>query len=313
MSARKTRWICPSSCRVSAEARTVGLCVKRPRISWPPRAARRGDRRGQQQHRRIPGHRRGRRRPAWCRLAKGYGAALSGGIAAARTPGSSWETPTTATTFQTWRVSWRPHSPGPTSSWATASKAASTPGPCPLHRYFGTPILSALARFFSPRARGDVQCGLRAFRQQGVCWTSAFAPRAWNGRAKCCSAPPWPDGDSPKSRFPSTKTGADVRRTCAPGGTAGATCALFALQSGWVFWFPALLLVSIGALLLAVLAGAPRRIHGLVLDVHTYFYAAVFVTAGVPLFCSGGVCQDLRPSRKGSSRRKNGWAAWAGG
>jgi hypothetical protein len=79
-------------------------------------------------------------------------------------------------------------------------------------------------------------------------------------------------------------------------------------------------------LFLAALAGGPRQFRGLVLDIHTYFYGAVFVTAGAQAFLFGVFAkifafqEGLIPSEKwlgragrwGGHGESPGWARLAG-
>lgn len=219
---------------------------------------------------------------------KGYGAALAGGIAAARGAWVVMGDADDSYDFSNLAGFLAPLRAGADVVMGNRFKGGIAPGAMPpLHRYFGTPILSALARFFFRVPVGDVQCGLRAFRRQGVLdlhlrttgmeWASEMLLKSALAGRRFAEIP-IPLHKDGRGRPPHLRTWRDGWRNLR----------FYLLYSpGWVFWFPALLLVSVGALLLAVLAGGPRRVHGLVLDIHTYFYAAVFVTAGVHAFLFG--------------------------
>ena len=82
----------------------------------------------------------------------------------------------------------------------------------PLHRYLGNPVLSFIGRLFFGSKIGDFHCGLRGFRRDSVMKLGLQAT-GMEFASELRSRPPWP------------RTAAAARRTCTPGGTAGATCA----------------------------------------------------------------------------------------
>ncbi len=114
--------------------------------------------------RRDGGARRARRRE------RATAGALMGGIAAARGASSSWATPTTATISR--------RSPDSSRSCARATISCRAAGchraagrscraRCPfLHRWFGNPMFSLLARRWFRAPIHDVYCGLRGFTKE---------------------------------------------------------------------------------------------------------------------------------------------------
>ncbi len=100
---------------------------------------------------------------------RGYGAALQGGIHAARgrfvimgDADDSYDFERLDNILERLRT-------GDQLSWATASRAASPPGPCPsCHRYLGNPVLSFLGRLFFRIPVGDFHCGLRGFSREAI-------------------------------------------------------------------------------------------------------------------------------------------------
>ena len=100
--------------------------------------------------RRLPGDRRAPRAPASCRCRAGYGAALLGGIEAAR--GQLRPHGRRRRQLRPRRprpASSTPCATAPTWSWATASRAASSPAPCRrCTATSGNPVLSWVGRLF---------------------------------------------------------------------------------------------------------------------------------------------------------------------
>ncbi len=219
---------------------------------------------------------------------KGYGAALMGGVEAARGAWVIMGDADDSYDFSNLGGFLEPLRAGADVVMGNRFRGGIAPGAMPpLHRYFGTPLLSALSRFFFRVPVGDVQCGLRAFRRQGVLdlrlrttgmeWASEMLLKSALAGRRFAEIPITLHKDG-RGRPPHLRTWRDGWRNLR----------FYLLYSpGWVFWFPALVMVAFGALLLAALAGGPRQFRGLVLDIHTYFYGAVFVTAGAQAFLFG--------------------------
>ena len=100
------------------------------------------------------------------------------------------------------------------------------PGAMPfLHRYVGNPVLSMLGRLFFHIPVGDFHCGIRAFRRDRMLAlglvTSGHGVRQRDGgpgvAGRSCG--------SARCRPRCGPTAARAPRTCAPGATAGGTCA----------------------------------------------------------------------------------------
>jgi glycosyltransferase involved in cell wall biosynthesis len=150
-----------------------------------------------------------------------------------------------------------------------------------LHRYFGNPLLSRLGRlFFRNRVVGDFYCGLRGFRKDayekmdlrttGMEFATEMAVKATVLGMHIAEVPTTlsPDG---RSRPPHLRTWRDGWRTLR----------FFLLYSPrWLFLYPGIALMVVGALLGAWLLPAPRKIGEATLDVHTILYAAALVLLG---------------------------------
>jgi len=150
----------------------------------------------------------------------------------------------------------------------------------PLHRYFGNPALTQLGRLFFRSPVGDFYCGLRGFRKDayermglrttGMEFATEMVVKATLLKLRIAEVPTTlsPDG---RSRPPHLRTWRDGWRTLR----------FFLLYSPrWLFLYPGLALMAIGALLGVWLLPSQRTIGAVTFDVHTMLYAAVFVLLG---------------------------------
>ncbi len=150
----------------------------------------------------------------------------------------------------------------------------------PLHRYFGNPALTRLGRLFFQSPVGDFYCGLRGFRKDayeamelrttGMEFATEMIVKATLLKLQIAEVPTTlsPDG---RTRPPHLRTWRDGWRTLR----------FFLLYSPrWLFLYPGLALMMIGALLGLWLLPSPRAIGSVTFDVHTMVYAAAFVLLG---------------------------------
>jgi len=150
----------------------------------------------------------------------------------------------------------------------------------PVHRYFGNPALTRLGRLFFHSPVGDFYCGLRGFSKEayrrmglrtvGMEFATEMVVKATLLKLKIAEVPTTlsPDG---RSRPPHLRTWRDGWRTLR----------FFLLYSPrWLFLYPGFALMSVGMLLGLWLLPAQRNVGGVVFDVHTMLYAAVFVLLG---------------------------------
>jgi glycosyltransferase involved in cell wall biosynthesis len=156
----------------------------------------------------------------------------------------------------------------------------------PMHQYFGNPALTWLGRlFFRNRAVGDFYCGLRGFRKEayehmglrttGMEFATEMVVKATLLNLRIAEVPTTlsPDG---RTRPPHLRTWRDGWRTLR----------FFLLYSPrWLFLYPGIALVAVGALLGAWLLPAPRTVGNVTYDVHTLLYAAAFVLLGFQSIC----------------------------
>ncbi len=156
------------------------------------------------------------------------------------------------------------------------------PGAMPfLHRYLGNPVLTGLARlmFYSPPIR-DFHCGLRGFRKApilqldlrttGMEFATEMVVKAVLHGLRIVEVPTTlsPDG---RTRPPHLRTWRDGWRHLR---------FLLLYSPRWVFLYPGLVLMLIGTATGTWLLSGPRRVGGVVLDVHTLLYAGAAVVIG---------------------------------
>jgi glycosyltransferase involved in cell wall biosynthesis len=150
----------------------------------------------------------------------------------------------------------------------------------PLHRYFGNPALTRLGRLFFHSPVGDFYCGLRGFRKDayqrmglrttGMEFATEMVVKATLLELRIAEVPTTlsPDG---RNRPPHLRTWRDGWRTLR----------FFLLYSPrWLFLYPGMALMLLGAALGVWLLPSPRTVSGVIFDVHTLVYAAAFVLLG---------------------------------
>jgi glycosyltransferase involved in cell wall biosynthesis len=155
------------------------------------------------------------------------------------------------------------------------------PGAMPmLHRYLGNPVLSALGRIFFHSPCGDFHCGLRGFHRDAILGLDLQAPgmefasemvvKATINNHKITEVPTAlsPDG---RSRPPHLRSWRDGWRHLR---------FLLLFSPRWLFLYPGLALFVTGLLMTAWLLPKPRRLGSATLDIHTLFYASLFIVVG---------------------------------
>ncbi len=149
-----------------------------------------------------------------------------------------------------------------------------------LHKYLGNPALTRIGRLFFHSPVGDFCCGMRAFRKDayqkmdlrttGMEFATEMVVKASLLTLRIAEVPTTlsPDG---RSRPPHLRTWRDGWRTLR----------FFLLYSPrWLFLYPGLALMLVGALVGLWLLPMPRTVGSAVIDVHTLVYAAVAVLLG---------------------------------
>jgi glycosyltransferase involved in cell wall biosynthesis len=150
----------------------------------------------------------------------------------------------------------------------------------PLHRYFGNPLITRIARRMFKSPAGDVYCGLRGFRKDafdqldlrstGMEFALEMVVKATIYDLDVTEVPTTlaPDG---RDRAPHLRTWRDGWRSLR----------FFLLYSPrWLFLYPGLLLMVLGVATMIAVAPGPFRIGGVAFDVHTMLYAGIAVLVG---------------------------------
>ena len=150
----------------------------------------------------------------------------------------------------------------------------------PLHRYLGNPVLSWIGRLFFKCPVGDFHCGLRGFRKDaierldlrttGMEFASEMVVKAslFNLRATETPTVLAPDG---RDRAPHLRTWRDGWRHLR---------FLLLYSPRWLFLYPGAALFVFGLALGGWLLPGPRHIGQVELDVHTLLFAAMTVLIG---------------------------------
>ena len=149
-----------------------------------------------------------------------------------------------------------------------------------LHRYLGNPVLSYIGRLFFRTPVGDFHCGLRGFRRDallsldlrttGMEFASEMVVKASLKGFKIAEVPTVlsPDG---RSRKPHLRTWRDGWRHLR---------FLLIYSPKWLFFYPGLFFVFLGAALSGTLALSRIEVAGIVFDVHTLLYTSMMVVVG---------------------------------
>lgn len=155
------------------------------------------------------------------------------------------------------------------------------PGAMPkLHRYLGNPVLTGIGRLFFRSPSGDFHCGLRGFdrtallaldlQTPGMEFASEMVIKATIAKLRIAEVPTTlsPDG---RSRPPHLRSWRDGWRHLR---------FLLLFSPRWLFLYPGFTLFAAGLLGMAWLLPGPRILAGLTFDIHTLTYAALAITIG---------------------------------
>lgn len=158
----------------------------------------------------------------------------------------------------------------------------------PLHKYLGNPVLSFLGRLFFKIKVGDFHCGLRGFnaesikkldlRTTGMEFASEMVVRSSLAGLRMDEVPTTlkPDG---RSRPPHLRSWRDGWRHLK---------FLLMYNPRWLFFIPGTVLCTLGVLLSALLFFGPLQIGGsLSLDLNTFVAACFMVATGIQLTTFG--------------------------
>jgi len=150
----------------------------------------------------------------------------------------------------------------------------------PLHKYLGNPVLTGIGRLFFRSPCGDFHCGLRGFnkaaiqrldlRTTGMEFASETVVKASLHGLRITEVPTTLSVDG-RNRPPHLRSWRDGWRHLR---------FLLLYSPRWLFLYPGLLLMLIGAVVSGWLLVGPRVVDGITLDVHTFLYAAMAIVIG---------------------------------
>lgn len=220
---------------------------------------------------------------------RGYGAALLGGIAAARGTYTIMGDADDSYDLSRLEPFVEKLRDGYELVMGNRFQGGIEPGAMPvLHRYLGNPVLSMLGRIFFKIPVGDFHCGLRGFRtasvrrlglvSAGMEFASEMVVRSSLEGLRITEVPTTlrPDG---RSRPPHLKTWSDGWRHLK---------FLLMYSPKWLFVLPGSILVGLGALLAAALWPGPLSLGaGIVLDLNTFVAACFMIVTGIQVLCMG--------------------------
>jgi glycosyltransferase involved in cell wall biosynthesis len=150
----------------------------------------------------------------------------------------------------------------------------------PLHRYLGNPVLTGIGRLFFKSPVGDFHCGLRAFRREaigelglrtlGMEFATEMVVKATAFGLRVTEIPTTlsPDG---RDRAPHLRTWRDGWRHLR---------FLLLYSPRWLFLYPGIALLLLGAIVCALLVPGPRTIGNVAFDVDTLLFAAMAILIG---------------------------------
>jgi glycosyltransferase involved in cell wall biosynthesis len=216
--------------------------------------------------------------------ARGYGAALIGGIEAARGRFVAMGDADDSYDFGGLMPFVEQLRGGAELVMGNRFQGGIAPGAMPvLHRFLGNPVLSFLGRIFFGTPIGDFHCGLRAFRRDsiqrlgltapGMEFASEMVVKAAIARLDIREVPTplAPDG---RSRPPHLRTWRDGWRHLR---------FLLIFAPKFLFLYPGLALALAGLVGVLGLAGGDVRLGGVEFGVHTMIFAAMAVLMGSQL------------------------------
>lgn len=229
---------------------------------------------------------------------KGYGAALIGGIEAARGRYVIMGDSDDSYDFENLGDMLAALRRGDDLVMGNRFKGGIKPGAMPiLHRWLGNPVLSFLGRLFFNIPVGDFHCGLRGFSRRAILDLGLRSPgmefasemvvkaRLWGLKITEVPATLSPDG---RTRAPHLRTWRDGWRHLR---------FLLLHSPRWLFYYPGLLLVVIGLLAAGLLAGGALQLTpNLRLDIHTLVVACFAIQIGLQFLLFGALSRQYAVS-----------------
>ena len=150
----------------------------------------------------------------------------------------------------------------------------------PLHKYLGNPVLTGVGRLFFKSPCGDFHCGLRGFRREsilslgltspGMEFASEMVVKATLHKLRIAEVPTTLARDG-RSRPPHLRSWRDGWRHLR---------FLLLFSPAWLFLYPGLALLLVGAVAMTWLLPEPRAAGGVTLDVNTLVFTAAAIVCG---------------------------------
>lgn len=150
----------------------------------------------------------------------------------------------------------------------------------PLHKYLGNPVLTGVGRLFFKSPCGDFHCGLRGFRREsilslgltspGMEFASEMVVKATLHKLRIAEVPTTLARDG-RSRPPHLRSWRDGWRHLR---------FLLLFSPAWLFLYPGLALLLLGAVTMTWLLPEPRTAGGVTLDVNTLVFTAAAIVCG---------------------------------
>jgi len=213
---------------------------------------------------------------------KGYGAALAGGIAAAKGRFVIMADADDSYDFSRLDAFVEALRDGADLVMGNRFKGGVEPGAMPpLHKYIGNPVLSFVGRLFFSSKIGDFHCGLRGFKRDaitrlnlrttGMEFASEMVVKATLAGLRIEEVPTTlsPDG---RSRAPHLRSFRDGWRHLR---------FLLLFSPRWLFLYPGAALLLVGMIMLWMLSRGPVTIGSVEFDVHTMLIGSMGVMAGL--------------------------------
>lgn len=225
---------------------------------------------------------------------RGYGAALMGGIAAARGRFVIMGDADDSYDFSNLDAFVEKLRQGHDLVMGNRFAGGIEPGAMPnLHRYLGNPVLTGLGRLFFRSECGDFHCGLRGFAKDAVLrlnlettgmeFASEMVVKATLHRQRITEVPTILHKDG-RSRPPHLRSWRDGWRHLR---------FLLLYSPRWLFFYPGLTLLVLGLIGMALTLPAPLKVGGVVFDVHTLMVSSTLILLGVQAITFAAVAKRL--------------------
>jgi glycosyltransferase involved in cell wall biosynthesis len=173
------------------------------------------------------------------------------------------------------------------------------PGAMPLlHRYLGNPVLSFIGRLFFRVSLRDFHCGLRGFaraailklelRTTGMEYASEMVVRSALAHLKIAEVPTKLAKDG-RSRPPHLRTWRDGWRHLQ---------FLLLFSPRWLFLYPGLVMICLGATMTGLLLFGPVHFGRLAFDIRTMLVACTSCIVGVQSVCFATIARNYALSKR---------------